>query len=489
MSSSADRIRRILGDGFKPPSDRPAEPRLRPAPEPHGEEADSPVNRLSPELRARLDALGVGLAGRMPLQRREERETEAQRADRRPPAEALPLAPELAASIPLEAAEPGTPLRDLVGGQERETPLGRFLFLERHYALAAEHGRIPLADGLAHPVPLRPHERAPGEAAALDALPTLAADRAVFIDTETTGLAGGTGTVAFLVGTGHVDGERFVVRQYCMRDYPEEGALLHALREDVGEAPLVSFNGRCFDWPLLVTRFRMHHMDPAPRAHLDLLPPSRRIWARTLHSHSLAALERYVLALERGEDLPGWRIPSAYFDYLRTGHADLVARAFRHNEIDVVSMLALFAQVGQTLADPVRRVSSPGDQLGTARLLLDLGQPELARDCLRAGIDAGDEAEGVPLKRLLGKLCRRAGEDDEALAHWKSVAVSGPGFDPEAYEQVAKIYEHRLKQFDDALEWTQAALDRAAPGGSVEAALKHRAARLRRRLARDASAS
>ncbi len=484
MSSPADRIRRILGDGLKPPPERHPEPRLRQAPASEPSESESPVNRLSPELRARLDALGVGLAGRMPLQRREERETEAQRADRRPPAEALPLPADMAPRGATQDAGACIPLRDLIGGVERETPLGRFLYLERRYPLAEHHGTVPLADGLAHPVPLRPHERAPGTPVVDGVLPNLPAEDAVFIDTETTGLAGGTGTVAFLVGTGHVADDHFVVRQYCMRDYPEEGALLHALREDVGDAPLVSFNGRCFDWPLLVTRFRMHHMDAPPRAHLDLLPPSRRIWARTLHSHSLAALERHVLSLERGEDLPGWRIPAAYFDYLRTGHADLIAMAFRHNEIDVVSMLALFAQVGRTLADPVRRVSSPGDQLGTARLLLDLGQPELARECLQAGIDAGDDAEGVPLKRLLGKLCRRAGDDDEALAHWKSVAISGNGFDPEAYEQVAKIYEHRLKQFEDALEWTQAALERSVPDSAVETALTHRAARLRRRLAK-----
>lgn len=480
MSSSSDRIRRILGDGLPPAPPRRSEPTLRPA-VPDNEAAKA-VNRLSPELRARLDALGVGLAGQMPLRGREEREEEAHATDRKPPAEALPPTPEMAPTVSLAEAPALTPLRDLVGGIERETPHGTFLYLERRFALTALHGDIPLGDAMEQPVPLRPVERAPGVTLNEGGLPSLAADEAVFIDTETTGLSGGTGTVAFLVGTGRVEGDQLVVRQYCMRDYPEEAAMLAALHEDVGESPLISFNGRCFDWPLLVTRFRMQHVDPPPRAHLDLLPPSRRIWARTLHSHGLAALERHVIGLERGEDLPGWRIPTAYFDYLRTGHADLIAMAFRHNEIDVVSMLALFALVGRTIQDPIRRVARPGDQLGTARLLLDLGQTDLARQCLQAGIDTSEDAEGVPLQRLLGKLCRRAGDDDEALTHWKSVALSGPGFDPEAYEQVAKIYEHRLHQFDDALEWTQAALDRATPGSGAEAALSHRAARLKRRL-------
>jgi tetratricopeptide (TPR) repeat protein len=309
----------------------------------------------------------------------------------------------------------------------------------------------------------------------------LAAGEAAFIDTETTGLAGGTGTVAFLIGAGWVEGNAFVLRQYFMRDYPDEAAVLHALEEDLGERPLVSFNGRSFDWPLLTTRWRMHRSRPGQRAHLDLLTAARRLWSRTLHSHSLATLERHVLGLERGEDLPGYMIPSAWFDYVRGGWAGTIAQAFRHNEIDVVSMLALFARVGAILEEPVGRVEAPEDRLGTARLLLDLGDPDRARSCLEAGLAEAAPLESRGLHRLLGHMCRRNQEWSAALAHWKQVAELDE-FDAEAYEQVAKLYEHKIGDHAAALHWTTAALEQVVEGTRQYEAFAHRAARLERRI-------
>lgn len=546
MESREDRIRRILSDGVPRRADAPRpEPRLRPvepgeqvnrlpASEQHPPREATPptaptvpeteetasqdelpervhgtrasparsVDRIPPALRARLEALGVGV-GRpgvtpAPMRKRGAQdpsgdagsaatEGEAMGTSRAAPAKPGTPPPGfppavLHAARTAEDANANLPLEDWVGGIERETPHGPFLYVERRYDLTTCHGTLPLATGLKHPVPLRPHEQGPTEAA--QRFEALRAADAVFIDTETTGLSGGTGTVAFLVGTGRVEGDAFVVRQYCMRDYPEEGAMLHALGEDLGEAPLVSFNGRGFDWPLLTTRFRLHRMPVRPRAHLDLLPPARRIWAGTLHSHGLAALERYVLGLERGEDLPGWRIPRAYFEFLRHGDADTIAQAFLHNEVDVVSMLTLFGRIAETVHDPIRPVARPADQLGTARLLLDLGRPEEARRCLEAGLDACDDGESFILDRLLGRLCRQAGDDDRALEHWRRAAEEGPGFDTEAYEQVAKIYEHRLQSFDDALAWTRKALTLCPAGSEAAMALEHRARRLERRIAR-----
>jgi uncharacterized protein YprB with RNaseH-like and TPR domain len=496
LSDPQDRIRRILSDGLPqmPPRDRGV-PRLRPVTpeETSAEPQEAGVgSRLSPELRARLHALGVGL-GRPSAARKDE---EARRHDAAigptpatpglPPAEPEPVAGALPPPS-LGDLEDGAPLDQWplgrwVGGVERETPVGTLLYVERHYPLDAMHGGQTLRTGTEFGIPLRPHERHPRDRAVDGPPPMLQARDAIFIDTETTGLSGGTGTVAFLVGTGQVVGEHFVVRQYCMRDYPEEDALLHALAADIGEDPLVSFNGRGFDWPLLTTRFRLHRQEPAPRAHLDLLPPARRLWARTLHSHGLAALERHVLGLERGEDLPGWRIPAAFFEYLRSGEAGTIAQAFRHNAIDVVSMLTLFAHIARTLDDPIRRVARPGDQLGTARLLLDLGQPDQARRCLEAGLSECPDGEGLTLERLLGRLCKQAGDHEAALAHWMRVADQAAGFDVEAYEQAAKINEHGLRRFDIALDWTRRALERCVPESAAAAAFAHRAARLERRL-------
>jgi uncharacterized protein YprB with RNaseH-like and TPR domain len=354
---------------------------------------------------------------------------------------------------------------------------GECLLVERRYALGHVHGGETLEAALRHAPALRPHERGPGGEERLDL------SRAVFLDTETTGLSGGTGTVAFLVGAGRVEGSEFVVRQYGLRDYPDEPALLHALLEDLADRPLVTFNGRSFDWPLLTTRLHLHRLRPGGRAHLDLLPSARRIWARTLPSRSLGTLERHILAFERPDDLPGWMVPDAWFDYLKTGRTTAVARAFTHNEHDVVSMLALVGAMGTVLSNPEGR-SPPRDALGTARLLLDLGDVSGAQRSLESGIAGAAGEEARALRRALATLERRLGAHGRALEHWTTIVRSGGGFDAEAYEQVAKIHEHRLRDPAGALRWVEEALERAPAGSRCHHDLLHRAARLRRALAR-----
>ena len=368
-------------------------------------------------------------------------------------------------------------LEECVGGCVVEGRRGTFVKTERRYPLESLHGRVVLAEALAHPFPLRPKERGPGQARMLDLA------RTVFLDTETTGLAGGTGTVAFLVGTGRVEGDAFVVRQYGLRDYPDESALLHALAEDLGDLPLVTFNGRAFDWPLLSMRFTLHRLGAVERGHLDLLPQARRLWAGSLPSHSLATLERHVIGLERKDDLPGAEIPDAWFRYLRTGAAGAVARAFRHNETDVVSMLALLARVGAVLdGDRASLTASPRDHLGTARLLLELGEAVRARRCLDAGIAHARGPEARPLLHARADLARRAGEHDAALALWADARSADAALDLAAHVEAAKLLEHRLARHADALALTEAALARVPAGGADHADLLHRAARLRRRL-------
>lgn len=457
----------MLSDGATA-APAPAPPRLR---EVRVDEGGA-RRTLDPELRRRLESLGVAKAATVSPPRLPEEESALPALALEPPAEAFGWQ-----SLP----DPGTidepvPIEQLVQATERDTPHGPVVFAERRFALSLDHGRIPLCAALEHAVPLKPRERGPCGRTSLDARD------AVFIDTETSGLAGGTGTVAFLVGAGWIEGDDFVLRQYYMRDYPEEGALLHALEEDIGTRPLVSFNGRSFDWPLLTTRWRMHRSKAAHRAHLDLLPAARRLWSSTLHSHSLATLERHILGLERGGDLPGYLIPSSWFEYLRTGWGGTMAHAFRHNEIDVVSMLALFARVGTILEDPAARVESHADRVGTARLLLDLEDQDRARRCLEAGVEHADTEDVRPLRRLLAHLCRRRGEWQTALAHWRYVAGAST-FDSEAYEQVAKLYEHRLRDPKAALRWTESAIDQVVEGTRLYESFAHRAARLRRKLA------
>ncbi len=279
------------------------------------------------------------------------------------------------------------PLDVRLGAERRVAKKGVYWLVERRFPLASRHGAEVLATAFERAIPLRQRERRPGGRVAVHP------DEAVFLDVETTGLAGGTGTLAFLVGAARRVGDDLVLKQYFVPDFPDEAAVLDALADDLGDAPLVTFNGRTFDAPLLATRFRLHRIPFADRDHLDLLPPARRLWAASLDSHALSSLERRVLGVARTEDLPGALVPAAYFAWLRDGRAAALSLAFRHNETDLVSLVTLAGVVARLVADPTSRPAAPvEDHLHTARLLLDHGDPARARACLAAVASAGADA-------------------------------------------------------------------------------------------------
>jgi hypothetical protein len=445
MEPVPDRIRRIL-DGAGTALRRAVEVPQKPPEAPR----DGLRERL---LRRRLDALRV--------------------AETTP---ALRPTPPPEAPLPLLDDDDRRPLEEVVGATVRTTARGSHLYVERRYPLDVLHGRVRLGDVLERALPLRRAERLPG------APPEIDLRSAVYLDVETTGLSGGTGTVAFLVGAARFEGEALVLRQYFMRDFPDEGSLLEAFADDLGGAPLVTFNGRSFDWPLLTTRLRLHRTRVAERPHADLLPPSRRLWAGSLESHALGDLEREVLGVEREDDLPGWMIPEAWFSYLRSRRPARVAAAFRHNEVDIVSMVALGAVVARLASEPTSRRGCPAlDHLGTARLLLDHGRSDLARACLEAAVSGGLPEPSPVLRRLLGACHRRAGDLDGAMRAWSAWLQEEEVFDPHPFEELAKACEHRLRDLPRALAYVEEALARCAPGDPRRASLLHRAARLRER--------
>jgi len=224
-------------------------------------------------------------------------------------------------------------------GREIKTRLGAFQLVENFYALDHQHGPLHFGDLFAH------HSTTAARLARDEALAGCDLRSLAFLDTETTGLAGGAGTLVFLVGLGLFEGDQFVLRQYFMRDPGEEEALLNTLVADLaGCVGWVTFNGRAFDLPLLETRLTMIGQRGAlgRRAHLDLLHPARRLYQRRLPSCKLGEIEYSIFHIIREqEDVPGELIPQMYLDYLRTGDPGDMRRVIYHNAMDVLSLVTL----------------------------------------------------------------------------------------------------------------------------------------------------
>lgn len=375
---------------------------------------------------------------------------------------------------PAPASEP---IERVVGGDIVETGAGSLLVVRREYPLGHCHGRVPLASLRSAPLDVLSRlSRLDGE--------SLAADGLLFLDTETTGLAGGTGTYAFLVGAGWLEGDVFVVAQHFMRDLDEEPALLAALAPLLERAgALVTFNGGGFDLPLLETRFVLARRRwPGMLPHLDLLRPSRRVWTGCFDDCRLGTLERDVLGLAREDDVPGGLIPTLYFDWLRRKRARPLARVLAHNRDDVLSLAALVGWFGAALGEAPTLRATEWAGLGRLWEPVDL---ERALECFRTALDMGLDGEAGQWVRLrLAWWEKRAARWERACALWETARTQDV-FDPRPWEELAKFHEHRARDFAAAHAVVTDALDLARAAGAAQRvleALGHRLGRIERRL-------
>lgn len=332
-------------------------------------------------------------------------------------------------------------------------------------------------------------------------LAELELSNAAFLDTETTGLMGGAGTYAFLIGIGRFHDGVFQLRQFFMRHPAEERAQLEAMADWIdGASGLVTFNGRTFDVPLLRTRFRLHRRaapDPLDaRPHLDLLPLARRLWRRRLASCALQSLERNILGLERSDDVPGWLIPERYLRYQRDGDARPLVGIFEHNALDILTMVSLSARVARSWAHPDRAVAEGLDWLSLGRAAEAVGDGARARAAYTSALARPlTAAARDEVRQRLAEQHKRAGEWNAALALWDTLAATSRRLFP--LEEQAKYWEHRAAPPDlaRALALTEAAAARLAAGelkpqrgrSAATADLARRSERLRRRLARAAA--
>ena len=376
------------------------------------------------------------------------------------------------------------PIEQVVPGRFQETPHGEAFLVETRYPLEHRQGRATLR--------VTASLRVIAEWAREPRLGWAELNAFAFLDTETTGLAGGTGTYAFLVGVGRYDGEAFHLAQFFMRDPLEEPALLAALTEFLQPCQaLVTFNGKAFDMPLLNARYVSNGELPplASAAHVDLLPLARRLWRDRLPSRALGYLEEHILGITRThEDVPAWMIPSLYFDYLRSGDARPLKSVFYHNAMDVLSLAALLSHVSGLLDDPLNGAVIHGlDLVAMGKLFEDLGQIEIAVQLYERGL-AHDLPEDIYWKtvRRLSFAQKRRGNLSAAVALWREAARSGQIY---AHIELAKFYEHKRRDYSEAAQWTHAALalinapdfPRHAHGRWL-ADLEHRLARLHRKL-------
>jgi uncharacterized protein YprB with RNaseH-like and TPR domain len=378
------------------------------------------------------------------------------------------------------------PIETVVPGELHATPQGEVFLVEERYPSDHLHGAFELKLG------------APMELVAAwagdERLAGLRPEQFAFIDTETTGLSGGSGTYAFLVGAGRFEADGFRLAQFFMRDPADEPALLTALESFLAPCEaIVSFNGKSYDLPLLQARY-ITNGAPFPwaeTAHLDLLHLARRLWRMRLPSRALGYLEEHILGQSRtGEDTPGWMIPELYFDYLRSGDARPLKGVFYHNAMDILSLAVLTEHTAHQLADPLDgRVEHALDLVAIGKLNEDLGNLDQAALILERSLeqDLPPEVHQQTVKRL-SFIQKRRGELPLAISLWWQAAADRQIY---AHEELAKFYEHQECNFGEALRWTEAALAiLAVPGTPLadklqwEGQLKHRRSRLKGRLTR-----
>ena len=346
------------------------------------------------------------------------------------------------------------PIESVVSGRFWEVIYGDVFCHEEFYDLDHQHGLKPL-------YPAEPIETlcrwANAENHAKEDL-----ENFIFLDTETSGLAGGTGTYAFEVGLGRFTSEGFRLVQFFMRHPGEEPALLAGISEFVhGMKAVVTYNGKSFDIPLLNTRYTLMGMtSPFTEIdHFDLLPLARRLWRIRLESRTLSNVENQILGVERGdEEVPGYLIPEMYFEYLKDQDARPMAGIFYHNTIDILSLAGLFSHMAFLLHNPhSEKIQHGEDVVALARFFESMGEIPQAESLYRKAlqIDLLEDLYWDTLERF-SFLLKRKEEWASAISLWEMAADNSALY---AFEELAKYYEHRDKDLSLAHAWTTKGLD------------------------------
>ena len=325
---------------------------------------------------------------------------------------------------------------------------------ENSYVLGACYGQIPISMGLQIPGPILGFLSRDGAFEGLDL------STAVFLDLETTGLAGGTGTLPFLVGLAYYRDERFNVTQFFLSEMAEEDRLIRELAQfirDMGFKSVVTYNGKAFDMPLVETRFAMHRT-PCPLRglpHLDFLFSARSLWKHKHDSCRLFNLAQQIVQAERSEDIPGAEIPLRYFQYIRDGDFSLIDPILYHNQEDLLSLLGVVV-AGAVLVERNRAGAERGeddamDLYGVAKLFERAGDTTTSAALLEKALAGGRglTAEvSQNARRKLSHHFKKNKDWEKALAFWQEMAA---GDEVDCFRELSMYFEHTAKDHGEAI--------------------------------------
>jgi uncharacterized protein YprB with RNaseH-like and TPR domain len=389
---------------------------------------------------------------------------------------------------------------EVLGGRVQERAEGAVVIVDRHYAIDRSHGRIRIGEIV---------ETLQSGSDALAVLrrawpcrsPQPAVGRLLFVDIETTGLAGGAGTQAFLIGCAVIEDDELLVRQFLLPGFEHERALLAELRDWAARHDtLITFNGRTFDAPLIETRYLFHRLEfpLADAPHIDMLHASRRLWKERPaiagppldeDSCKLSVLERHLAGVHRVGDVPGFEIPSRFFRFIRGGDAFPLEAVLEHNRIDLLSLALVTAHAIRLIEEGPAATRSPGESLGLGRLYERAAMRDHAESCyvhaatFAARVGREPEVRAEALRRLaLGR--RRAGRTAEAAQAWSEIVAlpSCPSvLRREAREALAIHHEHRSRDLQTARMFVLDALAEN-PASRWREQAQYRLARIERKL-------
>ena len=375
----------------------------------------------------------------------------------------------------------GTPLvlEEIIEGDEIHTPHGKFFISYGFHSGSSKHGCRHIREISNIDM---------NSVALLAKAPNLASNNlsdALFLDTETTGLSGGTGTLAFLIGLGWFENETFVTKQIFARDFSEEGACLSFLLDLSREKRfLVTFNGKAFDISLLAARFILNRLPDllSGMPHFDLLHTSRRLLGHRLDNSRLTTLEKDILGFHRDGDIPGSEIPQRYFDWLRRRDARLMVDVFEHHRLDVVSMAILTLHLTEMLKyNSENTTYDHSDLLAVSKLLHNRGDSSKARIILESVIDSDNHNVAFEARKTLSLIHKRSGNWIDAVRIWEMILSDDPG-NVFAVVELAKFFEHNTNDFKSAIDIISVALGTSYYKTEQECeALVHRLNRLKSR--------